>query len=160
MSTSLVPAVVALLAVLLLQERRPPARRFVAQLSGAEEVPPVMTDASGSAVFALNEQEDRLAFDLVVSDIRNVTAAHIHLGRRGENGPIVAFLFGPVPGGVTRTGRLASGTITAADLVGPLEGADFGALVTAMREGRAYVNVHTVAHPDGEIRGQIRPASG
>lgn len=161
MSRTLTPALLAALALLLQGARaapRAPVRRFVATLSGAEEVPPVVTPGFGRAEFRLDEQRRRLGFDLFVENLRNITAAHIHLGRRGENGPIVAFLFGPVPGGVDRTGRLSSGTITAADLVGPLEGASFSALVAAMRQGNTYVNVHTRSHPEGEIRGQIGAA--
>jgi hypothetical protein len=51
---------------------------------------------------------------------------------------------------------LATGTITAADLVGPLAGQPLSALVDAMEAGETYVNVHTSQFPAGEIRGQIR----
>jgi hypothetical protein len=56
---------------------------------------------------------------------------------------------------VTIDGVLARGTITEADLVGPLAGQPLSALVEAIRSGNAYVNVHTVDHPAGEIRGQL-----
>ncbi|MDO8578369.1 MAG: CHRD domain-containing protein [Dehalococcoidales bacterium] len=59
-----------------------------------------------------------------------------------------------IPG--TFNGVLAEGTITAANLVGPLAGMDFSDLITAMEAGNAYVNIPTSAHPGGEIRGQIR----
>jgi hypothetical protein len=97
----------------------------------------------------------------------NVVASHIHLGPPGVNGPIVLFLFGTAPsGGGSQNGVLGSGTKTAANLVGPLTGHPLSDLVTNMREGGAYVNVHTndgVAptntgcgdFPGGEIRGQI-----
>ena len=75
------------------------------------------------------------------------------------NGPVVVFLFGFVAGGVTENGVLAEGDITAANLIArPAIG--FGAtmpeLVAAMRTGGAYVNVHTVALPAGEIRDQVK----
>ncbi|MDR7432511.1 MAG: CHRD domain-containing protein, partial [Armatimonadota bacterium] len=54
-------------------------------------------------------------------------------------------------------GELASGVITAASLVGPLARQPLSALLERVRVGEAYVNVHTVAHPGGEIRGQILP---
>lgn len=125
-----------------------------AVLSGRNEVPPVMTDGQGQARF--NISDDSIEFRLFVSDIENVTQAHIHLAPEGVNGPVVAFLFGFVEGGVTVDGLLATGTITEADLVGPLAGQPLSALIDALNSGNAYVNVHTVANPAGEIRGQVR----
>jgi hypothetical protein len=62
--------------------------------------------------------------------------------------------FIPDPG-VTLNGILVEGTATAADVSGPLAG-DLAALVSAMRSGETYVNIHTVAYRPGEIRGQIK----
>jgi hypothetical protein len=51
-----------------------------------------------------------------------VVAAHIHRGAAGENGPIVAFQAGPIaPGGGRHDGIPGEGTITAANLIGPLD---------------------------------------
>jgi hypothetical protein len=138
-------------------------------LSGGEEVPARDTIARGNATFKLSDDGTSLEYRLVVSTIDNVIASHIHVGPTGVNGPVVAFLFGAVaPGGGTVNGVLAEGTITAANLVGPLAGQPLSALIDAMRAGNTYVNVHTddgVAptdtgpgdFPGGEIRGQIRP---
>jgi hypothetical protein len=68
------------------------------------------------------------------------------------------FLFGFVAGGVTQNGVLAEGDFTASNLIArPAIGftATMPELVAAMTNGRAYVNVHTVQFPAGEIRGQI-----
>ena len=138
-------------------------------LSGGEEVPARDTNARGNATFKLSDDGTSLSYRLIVSNIDNVVASHIHVGPAGANGPVVAFLFGSAPaGGGTVNGVLAEGTITAANLVGPLAGQPFSALIDAIRAGNTYVNVHTndgVAPPDtgpgdfpgGEIRGQIRP---
>lgn len=91
-----------------------------------------------------------------MAKIDDVTQAHIHLGEQGENGDVVAFLFGFVDEGVTANGVLETGTITDADLVGPLAGMSLADLVAEVDTGGAYVNVHTLEHPGGEIRGQIR----
>ncbi|CEH29288.1 hypothetical protein AM501_19920 [Aneurinibacillus migulanus] len=131
-------------------------RRFSARLRGSEEVPRVRTNASGVANFQLSNDGRRLRFTLVVRNIRNVTQAHIHLGRRGMNGPIVVFLFGPVSRGITVDRGIVTGTLTSANLVGPLARQSLSTLLREMRNGNAYVNVHTEAHPNGEIRGQIR----
>lgn len=141
---------------------------FRAHLSGDQEVPGRDTDATGQAVFQLSRDGSQLNFRVNVANIDNVVASHIHLGPAGTNGPVVAFLFGSVPPAGGRTdGVLAVGSITAANLVGPLAGQDFSVLIEAMITGGTYVNVHTndgVAptntgpgdFPGGEVRGQIR----
>jgi hypothetical protein len=129
---------------------------FHAILEGEEEVPPVDSDAKGAAIFRTSNDETELHYRLIVANIEDVTAAHIHLAPRGENGDIVAFLFNPVAPTDGRTnGILAEGTIRSEDLVGPLEGSTLSELIDEMEAGNTYVNVHTVEHPSGEIRGQI-----
>lgn len=153
-------AVAGLLAVLVPRMFSPSsstATTFRAILSGAEEVPPVATAATGEATFTLSPDGMSLAFVLSVSNITDVTASHIHLAPAGASGPVVVPLFaGPKPG--TFSGVLAQGTITSANLVGLLLGKPLSALVAEINAGNAYVNVHTTTHPAGEIRGQIRPA--
>jgi hypothetical protein len=129
---------------------------FRATLEGEQEVPPVDSDAKGVAIFRLSNDGTELEYKVIVANIEDVTAAHIHLAPIGENGDIVAFLFNPEAPTEGRTnGVLAKGTITSADLVGPLEGATLSELIDEMEAGNTYVNVHTVEHPGGEIRGQI-----
>lgn len=79
----------------------------------------------------------------------------------------MAFLFGFVSGGVTINGTLAKGTITASDVIArddlqacPGGIADLNELIEKMMAGETYVNVHTVTHPAGEIRGQINRGNG
>jgi hypothetical protein len=129
---------------------------FHAILEGDEEVPPVDSDAKGAAIFRTSNDGTELNYTLIVANIEDVTAAHIHLAPRGENGDIVAFLFDPAEPTEGRTnGVLAEGTITSEDLVGPLAEATLSELIDEMEAGNTYVNVHTVEHPSGEIRGQI-----
>lgn len=146
--------------------------QFMSPLSGDQEVPARLTEASGQAIFRLSDDQSTLTYRLVVDNIENVVASHIHLGVFGVNGPVVAFLAGPfAPGGGPVEGILAEGTITSANLVGPLAGMSLSVLVAAMRSGGTYVNVHTndgIApadtgagdFPGGEIRGQIRATRG
>ena len=129
-------------------------RNFNAHLSGDNEVPPFDTQAQGQANFKISKDGTELYYKLIVANIENVRASHIHLGEPDANGPVVAFLFGgPKVVGQTQ-GVLAEGTITASNVIGPLAG-NFAALVDAIRSGNAYVNVHTDQRPAGEIRGQI-----
>ena len=80
-----------------------------------------------------------LAWRLTFSRLSGrAVAAHIHIGALGRSGPVVVPLCGPCRSGARRTVNLNA------------------AALTALEAGRAYVNVHTVRNPAGEIRGQIR----
>ena len=146
---------------------------FGTQLTGAAERPePRDTRARGNSIFQLNADGTALSYRLIASNIENVFQAHIHMGPATGTGGIVVWLYpsttpgaGPTGGGRT-DGVLATGTITADDLVGALAGQPLSALVAQMNAGNTYVNVHTsdgVApantgpgdFPGGEIRGQI-----
>ena len=113
--------------------------RFIAQLSGASEVPPADPDGTGLARIAINDATNRVCTDLEVRMIGTVTAAHIHRGAAGTNGPPVITLDPP-------DDNDSDDCDTADD-----------ALVDAIRANPSafYVNVHTADYPDGAIRGQI-----
>lgn len=129
---------------------------FNVELSGNEEVPPVQTDATGSAEFTA-PHFDNIGYSVNVSNIDKVTAAHIHSGKIGENGPIVVTLFKTeTPSIEPINGNLASGNITNANLEGPMAGKTVIDLTKSMELGETYVNVHTEENPNGEIRGQIK----
>jgi Cu/Zn superoxide dismutase len=136
-------------------------------LSGDNEVPVRDTQARGVATFHLNKEGTELYYRLNVANIDNVVGAHIHRAPEGTNGPIVVPLYSGTAAGGAFNGRLAEGTITSANLTGPLTGMTLADLVTLLQSGNAYVNVHTndgVAptntgpgdFPGGEIRGQIK----
>lgn len=138
-------------------------RNYRAHLSGSDEVPPVATRAQGQAIFKLSKDGTELSYKLIIANIDDVTQAHIHCGAEGVNGPVVAFLFGFVDGGVTTNGVLVTGVITPDNVIARPDSeacpggiSDFDDLLDLIVSGNAYVNVHTVAYPAGEIRGQIR----
>ena len=133
---------------------------FIAAMTGTQQTDPVETDATGGAVCSLLEGGDELEFSLLVNAIEDVDQAHIHLGEVGEDGPVVAWLY-PEPGAEEpellegrADGVLATETITDDD-VEDEAGGSVATLVEEIRDGNAYVNVHTTAYPDGEIRGQL-----
>lgn len=129
---------------------------FSAKLAGKDEVPSVKTKANGKVKIKLSEDGTSLNYKLEVKNIVNVNAAHIHRGMKGKNGPPVVNLFtGPKKEGKF-SGSLSEGTITDKDLSGDLMGKTLNDLVQLIKAGDAYVNVHTDAHPDGEIRGQLK----
>ncbi len=145
-----------LFAVLLTTSLAMAATDFKADLSGTEENPAVETKTSGEAIFKLAEGGKELVYEIKVKDGENITAAHIHAGKKGVEGPPVVPIFGGTKKEGMFSGVLAKGTITDKNLVGPLAGKTLKDLVKMIEEGDAYVNVHTVAHPAGEIRGQIK----
>lgn len=134
------------------------ADKFEAELEGAQEVPPVMTTAGAEAEFKL-DHEGRLKFELeATAHIEKATQAHIHLGARGQNGPVVAFLLPFNAAGVDFEpgDEIAEGKLTDDDVIErPGFDGTVASLVERMRQGRAYANLHTVAFPGGEIRGQV-----
>ena len=126
-----------------------------AHLNGSGEVPARDTQAQGQAIFHLSPDGTRLDYKLIGSNIDNAFMAHIHMAGPGVNGPIVVWLFpsttpvaGPLGSG-RHDGVLAQGTITAGDFVGPLAGQPMSALVSALNDGDAYVNIHTNDGVDG-----------
>jgi CHRD domain len=146
-------------------------KEFSARLTGDKEVPPVDTDATGRIRLTANSQQDVLDYQLSVSNLNGVaTGAHIHRGSAGTNGPIVANLnihgtfagasaSASAGGGSAMTSTSTGGTITSADLKGPLAGKQVSDLIKLIEDGKAYVNVHTRQHTNGEIRGQLTSLS-
>lgn len=108
-------------------------------LTGAEEVPPVNTQASGVSRIAVIG--DKMIIGNVEISNLNATAAHIHQAPRGQNGPVI------IP--LVKTGEnvwsVPGNTV--------LTSAQFD----AYRSGNLYVNVHSAANPNGEIRAQLKP---
>ena len=107
-------------------------------LSGASEVPPVTTSASGTATVTINP--DRTVVVKVTATGMTATASHIHEGAAGANGPVI------VPFTKTADNTFASP-----------EGAKLTeSQYASYKAGNLYVNVHSAAHPGGEVRAQIK----
>lgn len=132
-----------------------------ARLSGFEEVPPVLTQGTGMFRARVAPDGQSIDFELTFSNLSSPsTAAHLHIGQPGVNGPIFVFLCGgpdqqPCPG----TGGRVTGTITADDILSVpehgLAADDIEGALRLIREGVVYTNVHTTMFPAGEIRGQV-----
>jgi hypothetical protein len=128
---------------------------FLAILSGDDEVPANASPARGIALFRVDDDGSTVHFTLLVANIQNAVAAHIHTAAVGVNGPVVVPLFSGPAGGGRVQGILAEGTFTATE-----------ELLETMAAGGTYVNVHTNDGvdpantgpsdlPGGEIRGQV-----
>lgn len=149
-----------------------------ARLSGAQEVTPpdapttpspgVTTQATGDVQIKVAEDLSSLAFVLNVNNGTGVTQAHLHCGRPGENGPVVVFLSPLNAEGQDVNGQLAQGTITNQQIEAGAEACqeligrpvlNVASLTAAAFDGLIYANVHTLANPAGEVRGQLIPGS-
>ena len=108
-------------------------------LTGAEEVTPVNTQASGVSRIAVIG--DKTLIGTVEISNLNATAAHIHQAPRGQNGPVI------IP--LVKTGE----NVWSVPGHTVLTSAQFD----AYRSGNLYVNVHSAANPNGEIRAQLKP---
>lgn len=119
------------------------ATEFRAALTGANEVPPGDSDGAGTAKVVINGTLNELCVDLEVSGISAATAAHIHRGAAGENGPPVVNLDPP-----------DDEDEDDCDSIGD-------ALADEIQANPAgfYVNIHTAEHPNGAIRGQLAPSA-
>ena len=150
-------------AALVLNAFRSPAhaqttREFVATMTGGQEVPPVATTATGSARVTFNAAFTKASFQLTVNKGKKVTQAHIHCNVAGMNGPIFLFLEGfHAPGWNVDGQWIDNATLLKSNIVDTTCGTTLQQIARAMEDGRAYVNAHTVAHPAGEVRGQLTP---
>ena len=107
-------------------------------LTGATQVPPVATSASGNAMVDI--KADRSVSATVTVTGMTATASHIHEAAAGANGPVI------VP--FTKTGDNTFASAPGAKLT--------EAQYAAYKAGNLYVNVHSAKNPGGEVRGQLK----
>jgi hypothetical protein len=138
-------------------DEAPAALGYQSVMIGLSQVPPVASVGRGLASYLITEDSATLYYSVQVLDVSStITMAHIHLGHTGQNGDVVVNLCGAgntpacAPQGV-----IATGTVTASSLVGPLAGHPVSDLIVALTSGGTYTNVHTSNFPSGEIRGQV-----
>lgn len=133
--------------------------KFKAGLSGDQQVPPVVTGASGKVTVKFDDALTKADVKLSMSNITGVTLIHFHCHRPGHNGT-VAFNLVPTP--CTLSNNSISCTVTNADVQANSCLSEIGrevnniaALAFAMRDGLIYTNVHTGTFTSGELRGQM-----
>jgi hypothetical protein len=128
---------------------------FVASLTSGEVMPAITSEAKGKATFHLSKDGMSLRYKVWVKNLEDVTAAHIHTGKMGQNGPPIALIKFTAKAGKF-SGTLAKGVITDKELMTSYKGKTMQDLLDAIKSGDTYVNVHTKKNPDGEIRGQLK----
>lgn len=134
---------------------------FSAHLIGFNEVPANNTAGHGDLRFTMTSSQ--ITFRLVYADLSGPpAAAHIHVGQKNVNGGVAVFFCGGggQPACPAATSGTVTGTITAANVVGPtaqgFNVGDLAAVERAIKAGVSYANMHTAKFPAGEIRGQVR----
>ena len=130
---------------------------FVAELTGEMVVPPVKSNATGVVYFQLDKKDNKIDYSLIIRDLDEATAAHIHIGKEGEkNDTVIVTLYKPF-----KAPRLLGGILSVDDDItsdifeGPLAGKQLSDLVNFMNNRTAYVDIHSYEYPNGELRGQI-----
>ena len=123
------------------QDAKAPDRieRYAAELGGAQQVPPVASAATGRAEVDYHPRSNMLHWRVTSSGLSGkATAGHIHgPAGPGQNAPAIVPL------------NVAAAVVTGQLRITPEQ-------ATQLDSGQWYVNIHTAAHPDGEIRGQLR----
>jgi hypothetical protein len=118
------------------------------KLSGAEEVPPLNVTGSGSGSFRLAE-DGSLTGTVTTKGVAG-TAAHIHVGAMGRNGPVIVPLEKKGDTYSDSSGLKSTYSVPAGRKLTASQ-------INAWKAGELYVNVHTARHKGGEVRGQIQP---
>jgi hypothetical protein len=108
-------------------------------LSGAQEVPPVTTAATGFGTITVGDDKS-VSGSITTSGVVG-TVAHIHDGAPGKNGPVIV----PLTKSSDNTWTVPPGSKFT------------DAQYEAYKAGNLYVNVHSAANKGGEIRGQLKP---
>jgi hypothetical protein len=154
--------------------------RVTAELEGEHEVPSVLSPAAeGSFTAVIDDSAEVIQYELQFTGLQSpVTQSHIHIAQPAVNGSIVIWLcqtqavpdpVNPKTQQCPTSGGTITGTIVPSDVrtvatqglpAGLSASEKFARVVTAIRDGVAYANVHTVQSPGGEIRGQIQVKSG
>lgn len=148
-----------------------------AQLVGFNEVPSLLSTGAGEFTATIDRSGTSMTFRLTYSGLlADVTQAHIHFAQPGVNGGVMIFFCTnlappagvPAPQACPLRSGTVEGTVTAADVIGPLGqgitpasvGANFNQVISAILSGNTYANVHSTRWPGGEIRGAVERGFG
>jgi hypothetical protein len=122
-------------------------KSFTVALTGADEVPAVVTAGKGSAALTYDSATRVVTWTITYSGLSGAaTMAHFHgPAEKGKNGPVIVWL--------SKQGSPAEAPLKGEATLTPEQAQQFAA-------GEWYVNVHSPTHPAGEIRGQVVPPKG
>lgn len=145
----------------------------VADLSGFNEVPSVISSGSGTFTATIDEDKTEISYHMEYRGLRgDALQSHIHVAQEGVNGSIVVFLCSNLGNGPAGTPSCpvnegeVSGTWTVDSVIpATAQGIDdtsaaLRRVIKAMLRGSAYVNLHSTRFPGGELRGQVEEDTG
>ena len=161
-------------------------RKFREVLSGLKEAPAIVaTSGTGTFKATLSRDGSEIDYELTFNDLEsNITQAHIHIGYPQNAGAVVLWLcdspstvppappapaspFASTPlctppGSANGMNGVVTGTLTQAEVVALVGNGNptWDEVVSLIRDGRTYVNIHTATIPAGEIRSQIDSHDG
>jgi CHRD domain-containing protein len=128
--------------------------KYRAKLDGNKEVPPINSTADG--VINFKTKSGMLTWKMNVTGTNDATGLDINKGKAGEKGEVIVDLMKVSKHSDTPKGMTIRGNVTDSSLTGSMAGRTIADLKTAMTNGDTYVNLKTQAHPDGELRGQVK----
>ncbi len=135
--------------------------QFTASLNKLNEPSGDTITSTATGTATLSAVGGVLVYRIEVANLTDATAAHVHgPAPAGVNAGVKVNLCGTTTNGDPTSPPCAPGTVSgvlAAGVAGltPAAGMSFDSLLVLLRNGQAYVNVHTAVHPGGEIRGQV-----
>lgn len=157
-------------------------RKINVDLTGFEEVPVVVTTGNGELKLTISESGNAVDYVLSFADLQaDITQAHIHVAQKNVNGGIVLWLcqttgtqapasvaaitpFCDATAGNTPRRGTVTGTLTNANVIAiatqQVAAGNLEDVLIAIAAGKAYGNLHTIASPGGEIRGQVKHDNG
>ncbi len=124
-------------------------------LQGGNEPNPGTWAQWGVVTFHVNSDGNSMDYTINMGMITDPKQAAIYLGSGKTVGPIIVNLWKEGRSGNV-SGVMGGGTITAADLTGPMAGKSMNDLFAAIKSGNTYVNFTTQGAPDGAARGPIQ----
>ncbi len=130
--------------------------KLAAKLSGQDLSPPVSTQSGGD--LEIKTKQGILKYKLNLTGTGEPTAAFLHIGKSGQNGEPIVDLLKIRKMSTTQMGNeVVRGNLTEQIFTDKFAGKTLADLSNLLSNGEVYVVVHTQAHPNGELRGQLVP---
>jgi len=135
-----------------------PQEKYVAELRSTNEVPANGSAALGQVVLLVSRDASYAEYSVEQSGLTGgIRGGHFHRAAAGVNGPIVlSFFFDSTTGAAINTPTPGTTDLELTGAIGrTITKAQLDTILTDLRAGNLYANIHTPNFPGGEIRGQL-----